>query len=141
MAAPRIRIINISAKGAKVNTASIHRDITHMMRQTVTEGRRTIAKYPAQQLRKSRYRRTGTLKRSWSAKVEAGADRVAGEVGSNSNIAPYNRHVQGPKEGARGRRQLAMFRRAGWMGVDELEDLLEDKVQDGLQRIIDRLVR
>ena len=71
----------------------------------------------------------------------AGADRVVGEVGSNSNIAPYNRFVQGPKEGAKGRRQVAMFRRAGWTGVDELEDLLEDKVQDGLQQIIDRLVR
>ncbi len=141
MAAPRIRIINISPKGAKVNTAAIHRDVTHLVRQVVTEGRRTMAKYPPQRLRRTGYRRTGTLKRSWSAKVEAGSDKVAGEVGSNSNIAPYNRRVQGPQEGARGRRQEAMFRRAGWTGVDELEDLLEDKVQDGLQQIIDRLVR
>ncbi len=41
-----------------------------------------------------RYVRTNTLKRSWSREVVwRGAD-VTGRVGSNSDMAPYNREVQ-----------------------------------------------
>ena len=40
------------------------------------------------------YVRTNTLKRSWSREVVwRGAD-VTGRVGSNSDMAPYNREVQ-----------------------------------------------
>lgn len=40
------------------------------------------------------YKRTNTLKRSWSREVVwRGAD-VTGRVGSNSDMAPYNREVQ-----------------------------------------------
>ena len=41
-----------------------------------------------------RYRRTGTLKRSWDKVLRgAGVDLVGG-VSSSGNIAPYNRYVQ-----------------------------------------------
>lgn len=40
------------------------------------------------------YRRTNTLKRSWSRRVNVDRDGVIGIVGSNSHIAPYNRYVQ-----------------------------------------------
>jgi hypothetical protein len=49
--------------------------------------------YPPQRTG-STYRRTGTLGRSWSRTVETQGNTVIGEVGSNSNMAPYNRQVQ-----------------------------------------------
>lgn len=142
MAGTRIRITPIVPVGARVDVGAFNQDVVKMMRRATAEGQRKIAIYPPQRLRKSGYRRTGTLKRSWSKKVSAGGNKVQGIVGSNSNIAPYNRFVQGPRK-AKGsdQSQLPIFRRAGWSGVDELEDILQDEVQRGLQQIVDRLAR
>ena len=140
MAQARIRITPIKAPGARVDVGAFQRDVVVMMRRATAEGQRHIAVYPPQRLHKSNYRRTGTLKRSWSSKVSAAGNKVQGIVGSNSNIAPYNRFVQGPRKGD-GARQLRLFRGAGWKGVDELEDFLQDEVQRELQRIVDRLTR
>lgn len=137
----RINITPILASNAQVDVSAFKRDATSMLRRVAAEGHRKIAKYPPQRLKKTNYRRTGTLKRSWSHRVGQEGQDVAAEVGSSSNIAPYNRYVQGPREGPRGRRQVKAFRQAGWQGVDELEKMQEDMVQDGLQEIIDRLVR
>ena len=40
------------------------------------------------------YKRTNTLKRSWSREVVWQGGDVTGRVGSNSDMAPYNREVQ-----------------------------------------------
>ena len=140
MAGPRIRITTIKPVGARVDVNALRHDVVRMMQRTTAEGQRRIAVYPPQRLRKSGYRRTGTLKRSWSKKVSSGGNKVEGVVGSNAGIAPYNVWVQGPRKG-RGRRQVAIFRRAGWQGVDELGDFLQDRVERDLQRIMDRLAR
>lgn len=142
MAGIRIRITPIVPSGARVDVGAFQQDVVKMMRRATAEGQRHIATYPPQRLRKSNYRRTGTLKRSWSKKVVAGGNKVQGIVGSNSNVAPYNRFVQGPaKPKGSAQRQLPAFRRAGWRGVDELEDFLQDEVQRGLQDLINRLAR
>lgn len=140
MATPKFNFTVIKPKGAKVDAAGFAQDVTRMLRKVVTEGQRHIAKYPPQRLRKSGYRRTGTLKRSWSKRVTAAGTKLEGVVGSNSNIAPYNVVVQGSRKGT-GRRQGRIFRRAGWRGVDELGVMMEDGVEEGLQRIVDRLAR
>ncbi len=140
MAAPKFKFTVIKPQGARVDAAGFAQDVTRMLRRAVTEGQRHIAKYPPQRLRKTNYRRTGTLKRSWSKRVTAAGTKVEGVVGSNSNIAPYNVVVQGSRRGT-GRRQGRMFRRAGWRGVDELATMMEDKVEKGLQEIVDRLAR
>ena len=140
MATPKFNFKVIKPTGAQVDAAGLAQDVTRMMRRTVTEGQRHIAKYPPQRLRKTNYRRTGTLKRSWSKRVTAAGVEVAGIVGSNSNIAPYNVVVQGTRKGT-GRRQARIFRRAGWRGVDGLSSMMEDSVEKGLQKIIDRLAR
>ncbi|KKL81873.1 hypothetical protein LCGC14_1990400 [marine sediment metagenome] len=140
MATPKFKFTVIKAPGARVDTAGFVQDLTRMMRRAVTEGQRHIAKYPPQRLRKSGYRRTGTLKRSWSKRVTASGSKLEGIVGSNSNIAPYNVVVQGTRKGT-GRRQGRIFRRAGWRGVDELSSMMEDRVEKGLQAIVDRLAR
>ena len=117
MAIPKFKFTVIKPTGATVDTGAFVQDVTRMMRRAVTEGQRHIARYPPQRLRKTGYRRTGTLKRSWSKRVTSSGTRLEGVVGSNSNIAPYNVVVQGTRKGT-GRRQCLIFRRAGWRGVD-----------------------
>lgn len=46
----------------------------------------------------STYKRTGTLRRSWSRRIEGSGLEQRAIVGSNSNIAPYNRAVQDEEE-------------------------------------------
>jgi hypothetical protein len=38
------------------------------------------------------YRRTNTLKRSWTREIKP--EQLTARVGSNANVAPYNRYVQ-----------------------------------------------
>ena len=42
----------------------------------------------------STYRRTRTLGRSWTREITENGDTIRGRVGSNANVAPYNRYVQ-----------------------------------------------
>lgn len=86
------------------------------MRDTVSEGVKYAQTYPPQVLTKTHYHRTHTLARSWSGEVRAsGGGLIAGHVGSNANIAPYNVWVQGPAG-----QQRQMFAGAGWDGIDHL---------------------
>lgn len=65
-----------------------------------------LASYPPQKAG-SRYRRTGTLGRSWSHKVIPQPDKIVGIVGSQGQIAPYNVLVQGAQ-------QTALMKARGW---------------------------
>lgn len=47
------------------------------------------------------YRRTFTLQRSWSGKIVENGDEISAIVGSNGNMAPYNRRVQDETKQAR----------------------------------------
>ena len=61
---------------------------------------------------------------------------MVGIVGSNSNIAPYNRFVQGtPKEVAK------IFPRAGWKGVDDLAKMLQNEFDKRIDPIIEEFAR
>ena len=137
---PRIKITPIRPVGAQVDGNAIRRDLVGMVRRTGADGKRFMAKYPAQRLTASGYRRTGTLKRSWSNQTRATLSRIEGVVGSNSNIAPYNRFVQGPESGS-GPRQVAIFASAGWQGVDDLAEMLQDRVEREANDIIERFTR
>lgn len=131
------RINPILPKRQMVDRAALTAAAQRAMRNTVVEGARFMSEYPPQRLTKTGYRRTGTLKRSWSFKVETTASAVIGTVGSNSGVAPYNRDVQGP-----GTEQKAMFRvRGGWQNVDDLNERLsrewdrnEKDIEDVLRR-------
>lgn len=62
---------------------------------------RDLSTYPPQRVG-STYARTNTLKRSWSRTPVTGSGlALRAEVGSNENIAPYNRKVQDEAEQAR----------------------------------------
>ena len=54
---------------------------------------RELQTYPAQRTG-STYKRTGTLRRSWSRELQGDGLALRGIVGSNANMAPYNRVVQ-----------------------------------------------
>jgi hypothetical protein len=54
---------------------------------------RELQTYPTQRTGSS-YVRTGTLRRSWSRDIDGQGLAMRGIVGSNENMAPYNRLVQ-----------------------------------------------
>lgn len=54
---------------------------------------RELKTYPPQRSGAT-YKRTGTLRRSWSRTIEGDGLEMRAIVGSNSNQAPYNRAVQ-----------------------------------------------
>lgn len=54
---------------------------------------RDLQTYPPQRTGSS-YVRTGTLRRSWSRDIQGNGLAMRGIVGSNENMAPYNRVVQ-----------------------------------------------
>lgn len=54
---------------------------------------RDLQTYPTQRTGSS-YVRTGTLRRSWSRDIQGDGLAMRGIVGSNENMAPYNRLVQ-----------------------------------------------
>ncbi len=134
MTTPKIRIIPIRAVGAQVDVASLKREIVSVLRGVVADGQRFVASYPSQTLKATGYRRTGTLRRSWSSKVDVTFTSITGTVGSNSNIAPYNVFVQGAP-------QKPIFRTAGWKGVDDLGDFLQDRTAAAVDRIVAKLAR
>ncbi len=131
-----IRVIAISpGPNARINTRRLQIQVQDLMRDTVADGNRFIARYPAQRLTKTGYRRTNTLKRSWSFRVRQQGKDITGEVGSNSNIAPYNQWVQGR------RKQRRIFRQAGWKNVQDLSELMVRDFNQGLERIIQEHTR
>ena len=114
-------------------SAEVLKDIAGAVRDASANGTRFIQKYPAQRLLKTGYRRTGTLKRSWSFKVVNGATQITGTVGSNSNMAPYNRPVQGSP-------QVRLFKGAGWRNIDVLQRKMENEFNKDLETILKRAV-
>ena len=67
------------------------------VRDQAVEGVRFMSEYPRQSSGSS-YRRTGTLRRSWHFTVEMNSGNIEGNIMSNSNIAPYNKDVQGEEQ-------------------------------------------
>lgn len=105
--------------------SQLERDFTDL----TSEGVRKMATYPVQRAG-SRYRRTGTLGRSWSATpTTRSGDKIEAVIGSNSNIAPYNRDVEGDD-------QLPLFQALGWQNTNDLMRSLQAKVPLVIQRAL-----
>ncbi len=137
--ATTIRVVPIiPSDRAKVDTKALFAGLVQAVNNTNAQGKRFIAKYPPQRLTATGYRRTGTLKRSWSAKTDVSPSRIVGLVGSNGNIAPYNITVQGSKKA---KQQRELFGDAGWQGIDELVELMDDEFVDRTERVFDKELR
>ncbi len=104
------------------------------MSDTVKKGQASMQDYPAQTLTLTGYVRTGTLRRSWSSTVQAMAGKIIGIVGSNSNIAPYNRLGQGKE-------QLTAFDIANWPNVFDLKKRMGADLEGRLNAAMERLFR
>lgn len=104
--------------------------ISNVVRDTTADGVMFMTNYPAKRSG-SRYIRTGTLRRSWNFSMKSGGGRIEGSVQSNSNVAPYNRDVQGEN-------QRPLFERIGWHNVKELIALMGDDFPKRVQKALDK---
>lgn len=114
-------------RGKTPSAAELTKGLRKAMSDTVNEGKRFMAEYPPQKptlrgrySRRGGYRRTGTLKRSWSAATRVTGTRIEGEIGSSGNIAPYNVFVQGPDN-----LRTRYFRNSDWQSVEDLTKTVE----------------
>ncbi len=106
--------------------------LSNGVRDMAVESVRFMSTYPPKR-GASRYRRTGTLRNSWSFSIKSGGKRIEGSVNSNSGIAPYNEEVQGEN-------QDALFSMIGWKNVNDLQKKVDREFQGRLGRIIGGLV-
>lgn len=136
-----VRVIPVIPRDATFDVRELIDAVKKDARQIAADGKRFIATYPPQTLTKTGYVRTNTLKRSWSSKTRSTAKEITVEIGSNANIAPYNRVVQGPSEGATGQRQARIMAAANWRNVDDLEKKARGDAEKRVQATVDRLVR
>lgn len=129
-----IRVIPVIPEDATFDVRELIDAVKKDARQIAADGKRFIATYPPQTLVKTGYVRTNTLKRSWSSKTRATAKEITVEIGSNANIAPYNRVVQGEPQGK-------LFAGANWRNVKDLEKKARGDAEKRVQATVDRLVR
>lgn len=80
--------------------ASINRALRAGMTDATVLVLRRMRTYPPQRVG-SAYKRTNTLKGSWSRTVTGTGADIEGRVSSNGNAAPYNRLVQDSTQQAR----------------------------------------
>ncbi len=138
---PGFRVIPIRPRNADFDTGEFFKAMQFEARQVAADGKRFIATYPAQTLVKTGYVRTNTLKRSWSSKTASTRQTITITIGSNANIAPYNRVVQGPTKGDAGQRQARIMAAANWRNVDDLEKKARADADKRIQATVDRLAR
>ena len=86
--------------------------------------------YPPQRTG-STYKRTNTLRRSWSRRIRREGSELVGEVGSNENMAPYNRYVQDQT-------QQALIHRGRWSNTVQETSRRNSAT---IQRYFDRRLR
>lgn len=84
---------------------------------------RELQTYPSQRTG-STYKRTGTLRRSWSRDIQGDGLAMRGIVGSNETMAPYNKFVQDSD------RQAAVHRGRWTNTVQDVVSRNERTIQD-----------
>lgn len=116
----------VGSKKPLFNSADMQNFAVAVLKDVGAEGQRMMATYPAQNLNKTNYRRTGTLKRSWNHEVSVANDKITLTIGSQGQIAPYNAPVQGKP-------QSRVFMGTGWRTVDELIVATTMKANKGME--------
>lgn len=121
----------IRPKKKVADKAKMVNELTTAMERTVADGLQYANDYPAS---RSSYRRTGTLARSWSRKVESSTRKIEGIVGSNPNVAPYNKWVQG-------KQQTSRASSAGWRNQEGIAERMDKTLKDEVKSAIKRATR
>lgn len=132
--AVEVKIIPIRPRNADFDVDEFLKAMKFDARQVAADGKRFIATYPPQTLVKTGYVRTGTLKRSWSSKTASTRQSITITIGSNANIAPYNRVVQGSPQGK-------LFEGANWRNADDLIKKVRSDAEKRIQATVDRMTR
>jgi hypothetical protein len=84
----RITITGIDDALKRLDHASGNEALRRAMERSVERLRNRMADYPPQRTGSS-YRRTGTLGRRWTTRVEALATGARGRVGNNTRYGPF----------------------------------------------------
>ena len=105
--------------------------LANAVRDEAAEGERFMTQYPPE-APGGHYRRTGTLRKSWSSNVKTGGSKIEGEVGSAGNIAPYNEDVQGENK-------ESLFKQIGWRNVEDLQSKVQGSLPDRIQDAINKV--
>jgi len=105
--------------------------LNNAVRDQVAEGVRFMSTYPAKPGGSS-YRRTGTLRRSWSFAMKTGGGRIEGTIKSNQNVAPYNEDVQGED-------QQALFKRIGWKNIKDLDKKIDKEFSKRVDDMVSKV--
>ncbi len=127
-----IKLIPIIPKGRLPGRSAIIAKLKNAVRDTVAEGQRRLAEYPTKPAG-SRYKRTNTLKRSWSNSVNMSGSKLEGRVRSNGGMAPYNVDVQGLL-------QEPLFQALGWRSVQTEAKVMEKELITRTRRAMSDLV-
>ena len=88
-----IQIKGIDELIRKLGRAEGMKHLRAPMQRAVYRLQARMAQYPAQRPNSS-YRRTGTLGRKWTSKIEQGNGIIRGKVGNNASYAPLVQSYQ-----------------------------------------------
>jgi hypothetical protein len=121
-------IDKLIAKLGKVQGVKILRPA---MQRSVYRIQARLAQYPAQRPNSS-YRRTGTLGRKWTSKIEEGNGAIRGRVGNNTDYAPL----------VQSKRFQARIHRGLWINTDEYVVETEQRnIERDFKQTIDEALR
>ena len=88
-----IQIKGIDALIQKLGKVEGMKHLRAPMQRAVYRLQGRMAQYPAQRPNSS-YRRTGTLGRKWTSKIEQSSTSITGKVGNNASYAPLVQSYQ-----------------------------------------------
>ena len=125
----QIKMIPIVSEKPFGNIPRMFSLLHNAVRDQAAEGVRFMSVYPTKS--GSNYKRTGTLRKSWSFVIKTGGRLIEGIIGSNSNIAPYNEEVQGVN-------QDEIFATLGWRNVNDLGKVIDKEFPKRIQEMIGR---
>jgi hypothetical protein len=113
-----VRFISIKPKKPIILATGLQGKLESELNGFVSQVEDKMASYPPQQATKSGYVRTMTLGRSWSiVRARKVGGSLVASVGSNANIAPYAKWVEGEQ-------QAKEMARRGWPRVMEVAPTL-----------------
>lgn len=120
----RISLGGNAIKGMDALQPALDRAAAATVRQGVALLHRKLSVYPAQlppkRAKYKPYKRTGTLGRRWTSKVD-------GQVGRIGNTTRYARYVQGSRKQRPG--QTREMQRRGWPSVDAVLEAARPELQ------------
>ena len=102
------KVIDEPSRGSKRVRITSIREIRQLLQAFVRDVR-PLRKYPPKR-GGTRYKRTRKLARSWRVRVRGGRTEIRGSIISKSQVAPYNKRVQGANQSRR-------MKRRGWKNV------------------------